>query len=144
MSAIEPLCLLFGIEPAKLSKEENILLEAELFSRLCEELKEIIREEYKDYFLLMKLTRDKENIMLESKFIPFFIEDILATKEYNLKGIALYADTPEDVLHEAYAGLNLYPSAILLRKIIELHRTVRRELYQKIVKKIALEYLSVA
>lgn len=144
MSAIEPLCLLFGIEPGTLSKKEKILLEAELFLRLCEELKEFFREQYKDYFLLMKLTKEKENNMLESKFIVFFIEDILATKEYNLKGIALYADTHEDVLHEAYAGLNLYPSAILLRKIIELHRTVRRELYQKIIKKIALEYLSVA
>lgn len=144
MSAIEPLCLLFGIEPNTLSNEETILLEAELFLRICEELREIIREEYKDYFLLMKLTKDKENVMLESKFIPFFIEDILSTKEYNLQGIALYTDTHEDVLQEAYAGLNLYPSAILLRKIIELHRTVRRELYQKIVKKIALQYLSVA
>lgn len=144
MSAIEPLCQLFGIQSITLSKEEKILLEAELFLRLCEELREIFREQYKDYFHLMKLTKDKENNMLESKFISFFIQDILATKEYNLEGIALYADTHEDVLHEAYVGLNLYPSAILLRKIIELHRTVRRELYQSIARKIALEYSSVA
>ncbi len=141
MSAIEPLHLLFGIKPAALSKKEKILLEAELFLRLCEELKEYFRKQHKDYFLLMKLTKDKENTVLETKFITFFIKDILETKEYNLKGIALYADTHEDVLHEIYAGLNSYPSAILLRKIIELHRTVKRELYQKIAKKIASEYL---
>lgn len=66
------------------------------------------------------------------------------TNEYSLEGIALYADIHQDVIQEAYAGLNLHPSAALLRKTIELHRTVRRELYQDIMKKIVLEYLSVA
>jgi hypothetical protein len=143
MPAIEPLCRLMGVNPDKLSKKESILLEAELFLRICEELKEIFRDQNKDYFRLLKLTKDKENTMLETRFMSFIIADILLTKDYKLEGIALYADTHEDVIQETYAGLNLYPSATLLRKLIELHRTVRRDLYQKIIKKIALEFLSV-
>jgi len=140
MPATEPLCRLIGINPEKLSKHEYIILELELFLRVCEELKEIFKEKNKDYFFLMKLTKDKENSMLESKFIPFIIEDILSTKDYNLGGIAVYTDLHEDVIQEAYTGLNPHPSAILLRRIIELHRAVRHELYKKIMKKIILEY----
>lgn len=33
------------------------------------------------------------------------------------------------------------PSALLLRKIIELHRSVRKDLYREIMKKIMEEYL---
>jgi hypothetical protein len=144
MSATEPLSLLIGINPTKLSKEENIILEIELFSRICEELKEVFRQQHREYFHLMKLNKEMENTMLESKLIRFIIQDILSTKEYTIEGIARYAATHEDVLYEIYAELNQQPSATLLRKIIELHRMVRRELYQKITKKIAYDYLSVA
>lgn len=143
MSAIEPLSQLIGINPTKLSKEENIFLEIELFSRICTELKEIFRQEYKEYFQLMKFNTEMENSMLESKLIRFIIQDILSTNQYNLEGIARYAQTYEDVIYEIYAEINQEPSAILLRKIIELHRNVKRDLYLKITKQIALEYLTV-
>lgn len=136
MSAAEPLSHLIGINSCELSKEENILLEAELFTLICGELREIFREQYKDYFRLMKFTVKKENIMLETKFVRLIIQDILSTKEYNLKGIACYANTHEDVVQELVSGLNISPSVALFRRIIELHRSVRRDLYQMLVKKI--------
>ncbi len=56
MSATKPLCYLIGIHPAKFSKEENFLLEAELFLRICEELKEIFRhKELHSIQVLMKI-----------------------------------------------------------------------------------------
>lgn len=144
MSAPEPLSQLIGINPAKLSQGENILLEIELFSRIYEELKEVFRHQYREYFHFMKLNKEMENTMLESKLIRFIIQDILSSKEYTIEGIACYAATHADIIYEAYMELNQQPSAALLRKIIELHRTVRRDLYQKITKKITLEYFSVA
>ena len=39
-------------------------------------------------------------------------------------------------------GLNTSPSAIFLRKIIELHRSIRPELYREIMRKITTEYLA--
>src|SRR5258706_15604165 len=98
MSAIEPLCRLMKINSSVLSYEENFLLELELFARICEELKEIFREQYRDYFRLMKFTLEKENHMIETRFIQLIIKDILSTNEYNLKGIAYYTDTFEDVV----------------------------------------------
>jgi len=136
MSAVEPLCLLFEIDSVTFSKEENYLLEAELFLLICDELKEILREQHQEYFQLMKFTMEEENTMLELKFVGFIIQDILSTKEYDIDGIAHYSDTHVDALNDACTGLNKYPSAILLRKIIEIHRTVRRELYQKIKQKL--------
>lgn len=144
MSAIEPLCHLAGINPNKLTKEESLLLEIELFARICEELKEAFKKQHKEYFRLMKLTTEKENTMLESKFVRLIIQDILSTGEYSLEGIAYYTNTHEDIIQETYIGKNTNPSAALLRKIIELHRTVRRDLYQTIMKKIAVEYLAAA
>ena len=142
MSAMEPLCHLMGIDRNKLSKKEYILLEAEIFICLCEKLKEFFREQYKDYFHLMKFTLEKENTMIETNFVRLIINDILSTEEYNQCGIAHYTDTPEDIVQEVLDGRNLRPSAIFLWKIIELHRSVRRDLYNSIVKKILNQYLS--
>lgn len=142
MSATEPLCRLLGISTSMFTREENILLEAELFTRICEELKEIFREQHRDYFRLMKFTIEKENAMLEANFVRLIIKDILSTEEYNPSGVAYYTNTHEDVIHEVVDGRNTNPSATLLRRSIDLHRSVRRDLYDALMKKIAMKYLS--
>lgn len=142
MSATEPLCHLIGMNSYQLTKEEIFLLEAELFTRIYVELKEIFRKEHSDYFRLMKFTIEKENEMLEAKFARLIIQDILSTKEYNLEGIARYTNTYEEVVEEVIAGRNTTPSAIFFRRIIDLHQSVRRDLYDAIVKKITTHYLT--
>lgn len=144
MAAMELMCHLVGVDPSKLSKEETLILEAELFACICKELKEIFREQYRDYFRLMKFTVERENAMLEANFVRFVIKDILSTEEYDLSGVACYTDTHEDVIHEVVDGRNTNPSATLLRRCIDLHRSVRRDLYRTLMKKIALEQLAVA
>lgn len=144
MSATEPLYHLIGITSLQLTKEERLLLEAEIFAHTCGELKEIFRKQYKDYFRLMKFTIEMENAMLESQFARLIIQDILATGEYNLTGIAQYTNSYEEVIEEIMTGLNLTPSAIFMQKLIELHRSVRRELYASIIRKVAENYLAVA
>jgi hypothetical protein len=121
MSAIEPLCHIVDINSSVFTKEENIFLEAELFICICEELKEIFIKQYKEYFRLIKFTFNKENTMLEIHFIRLIINDILSTQEYTLSGIARYTDTPEDVIEEFFIEYNANPSALFLRRLIELH-----------------------
>ncbi len=142
MPAVEPLYYLIGINIANLSKEEKLLLEAELFLKICDELREIFRKQHRDYFNCMKFTLEMENTMLDANFIRLIIQDILLSEEYTLQGIARYIDTHEDVVHELAAGLNTKPLATYFRKTIELHRTVRHELYHAIGKKIAFGYLA--
>ncbi len=144
MAAMELLCHLVGINLSKLSREETLLLEAEFFARICEELKEVFRKQHRDYFRLMKFTIEKENMMLETNFVRLIIKDVLSTEEYNLQGVACYTDTHEDVVQEVIDGRNTSPSATLLRRSIDLHRSVRPDLYHSIVKKIVTEYLAVA
>ncbi len=141
MSSTQPLCHLVGINSQKLSKNENILLEAELFSRLCEELKNIFREQYQRYFDLLKFDREREDTMLEASFLRFLLNDILLTEEYSLEGIAYYTQIPEDVICDVMAGTNSAPSLPLSRKIIDLHRSVRPNLYREIIKKILDQHL---
>ncbi len=141
MAAFEQFFRLMGIDSINLSKSEILILEADLFIRICEELKEIFRKKYKNYFHLMKFTIEKENHMLETNFVRFILEDILSTGEYTPEGIALYADTHEDIVNEIAAGINIKPLATFQRKIIELHRSVRRDLYMAIGKKISTHYL---
>jgi hypothetical protein len=86
----------------------------------------------------------EENEMLDANFICLLVKDILASGEYTPSGIAYYTNTPEDVITEVAAGCNPNPSAIFLQRIIEMHRTVRRELYTEVIKKITSEYLTVA
>ena len=136
MASTEPLCHLFGINSKKLSKEENALLEADLLALICHELEEIYRLRQKDYFLLMKFTLGKENDMLETNLVRLIIKDILQTGEYTLEGIALYTDTHEDIIHELASGINVHPTVKPFRKIIELHRSVRPEIYRSMRKKL--------
>ena len=82
--------------------------------------------------------------MIEKNFIRLVLSDILSTGEYTIQGIAQYTDTHEDIINELASGLNTKPLAICLRKVIELHRLVRRELYQAIGKKVVSEYLAAA
>lgn len=136
MSAVQELCCLYGINPKQLSKEENILLEANLFVRICDELKEIFKNHNRDFYRLFKFTKEMENEMLEANFIRCIVNDILSTEEYSLDGIACYSNSPEEIIHEIAAGLNSNPSLLLARKIIELHRSIRPDLYRSIMFKI--------
>lgn len=141
MSMVQPLFQLLDINLDQFIKNELIFLEAELYTRICREIMEIIKEQNKDYFQIMKF--NKEQIMLETKFIRCIINDILSSEEYNLSGIALYADTPEDVIFDLASGYNANPTFLVSRKIIELHRMVRPNLYLEIADKIKRELLNI-
>lgn len=140
MSAIQSWRDLLGASVIKISREESLLFEVEFFSIVCKEIKEKFRKEYSEYFRIMKFTREMEDAMLENEFLRLIIHDILTTGEYTLKGIANYTNTHEEVVQEVIYGLNLNPSANFFQRLIELHRSVRRELYQIILKKIFAEY----
>lgn len=144
MSALEPLYSLIEIDPNMLSKEEAFILEAILFTHICNILKDFFRDQYKDYFRLIKFSMEMEDAMLDANFICFIIKDILLTEEYTLSGIANYTLTPEEVVYEVAIGCNTSPSAFFVQRIIELHRSVRPDLYNAIIKKIAEDYLKVA
>ena len=79
--------------------------------------------------------------MFGVKFMQEVINDILSTQEYSLTGIATHTQIPEDVLSDVAAGMNTNPTFDFTRKIFELHASVRRELYDQIMRKIAAEYL---
>jgi hypothetical protein len=140
MPAIKLLCHLVEISPRSLSKEESVMLEANFFSYTCQELKETYKNTHKEYFQIIKLNTEMENAIMETNFIRYIINDILSTEEYSLPGLAYYTHTPEDVIFEIATGKNTDPSASLLRKIIELHRTVRPDLYREIMNKIINEH----
>jgi hypothetical protein len=130
------------INPHILSKEELALFEANLFTCICVELKNIFKKQYKTYLNAIKFNKETEDAMLESQLVRCIINDILATEEYSLTGIAYYTRKPEDVIFEIASGNNIDPSASLLRKIIELHRSVRPSLYQEMIKKIVVENIT--
>ncbi|SRR5579883_65129 len=141
MAATESFAHIFGINHQKLTSKETLILEIELFTRICEELKEFFRSKNKDYFSLLKISVIKENAMLESKFLLFVIQDILRTEEYSLEGIAYHTQIPEDVICDVASGKNKTPSLLLSQKIIDLHRKVRPDLYKEVIKKITNEHL---
>lgn len=136
MSAIEPLFRLLNIDHTNFSNKEILFLEATLLRHVCTELKRNFKNQFHIYFRSIKLTSEKENFMLEINFIRLIINDILSSKEYTLEGIALYTNTHEDVLNELMIGLNNNSSSIFLQKILELHHSVRPELYNYIIAKI--------
>lgn len=136
MSATTLLSHLTGINPRILSKEEHQILEINLFSRLCEELKETHKIEYKDYFRTIRLNTEMESHVLETNFLRHIINDILSTGEYSLEGIVYYTQAHEEIILDIATGKNTDPALSLVRKIIDLHRSVRPHLYQMMIDKI--------
>jgi hypothetical protein len=143
MPAAKLLCQLVGIDPAALSREESLMLEHILFYQICFKLNEFYKSQYKDYFQIIKLSKEMENITMDTNFARCIINDIISTEEYSLSGVACYTQSPEDVILEIVTGRNTDPSATLLRRIIDLHQSVRPDLYQEIMTKIFSEHLVV-
>lgn len=144
MPAPEPFTQLLGMAASQLSREENLIVEADLFRMICDELINIFRDSYKSYFHLMKFSTKMENTMLEENFLRCLINDILSMEEYSLPGIAYHTQIPEEIIYEIACGMNHNPSLKLARKLIELHRSIRPKLYQEIMNKVITMYLSVA
>lgn len=136
MSFVQSLSSIFGVNKCKLSREENILLEAELFLRVVGELKIFFREMHDNYFKLQKLTKEMEVEMLDANFALLLLKDILLSQEYTVEGIAHCTHFPEEIFYEILEGRNVMPSAMLLQRLIELHREVNPKLYQYVVRKI--------
>ena len=144
MPAICGLAKLLGMNQRYLCKEELILLEADVFFRVCTELKEYFAEQQKNYFKIMKFKKEMELNMLDESFAALMIRDVLLSQEYTIEGMARYTNFPEDIFYEIIEGRNVTPSANLLQRIIELHRSVRPKLYDAIIKKITSVYQVVA
>lgn len=139
MPAIEPLCKIIGINSQHLTKNEIQFLEAELFIYIYEGVIELIKSQNMDYFRLLKFNDEMENRVIEQNFIQYLLKDILTTGEYSVSGIAYYTYATEEIILELYSGNNANPSLILSRKIIELHRSIRPNLYKELIKKILIE-----
>lgn len=119
----------------KLSKQQLSILEAGLFSFICDELKKYFIEEYNHYFQFLKATH-RENDMSEEPLARSVVKDIISSGMYTLSGIACYAHTSEDVLVDIVSGQNRDPSSTLFTNIIKLHQSVRPELYREILRKL--------
>ena len=52
-----------------LSNTERKIADANLLVILCEELKQIIKSNYKEYFQTLKISNKKEDYMIEANFI---------------------------------------------------------------------------
>lgn len=141
MSATEFLCRTIGIDPRKLSKEENLILEAELYSRICNQVINSYEDQYKNYFFLLNDINTKEDDinMTDLNFLRSLIYDLLRNDTYTLSGIACYTQTPQDVIEELVIGSHSSPVLNLSRKLIELHRSLYPDLYRNILKKAIAE-----
>lgn len=140
MPAIERLSHALGLNIKKLTREEITIVEIELFTQVCEELREIYKRKHAGYFYLVNYDLEKANTMFDENFIGDVIKDLLLSKEYSLQGIASYTQTPEEVICDIATGAINSPSLHLSRRLISLHRNARPHLYKEIMKKIVAEY----
>lgn len=136
MPALELLCHFIGIDSKQFTKEENLILEAELYRYFSNELSMLFRSQYQNYFQLLKLNDEMEKMIMEINFIRYFINDILKSEAYTLSGIAYYTQMPEEVIQDLFIGHKVSPIIAFTRKLIELHKIIRPEIYQNIIKKL--------
>lgn len=130
MAATEPLYQLLDLPNIKMTKNDVLLAEIILFLQITGQLNNTITHEKTEEELQ---DNDKEIKMFEDKFVKTLIEDILSTEEYTLSGMAYYLKIPEEILTDILIGYNQSPSLCLARKIMELHRLVRRDHYNNVL-----------
>lgn len=78
--------------------------------------------------------------MTHGNVIHLILQDLISTNDYTITGVATYSNVPEDVIYDIAIGNNNNPSLDVTRKIIELHRTARSELYRHVMEKIIIDY----
>lgn len=139
MPALELLCKAMGVNAKKFSKEESFLLEADLYARVSNEIWNIFKSQYRDYFHLIRLNIERESSVMELQIVRCLINDILKSEDYSLSGIAYYTNMPEEVIQDLMIGYKVSPMIGFTRKLIELHKLIRPDIYQNIIKKITEE-----
>lgn len=138
MATMEYLCSMAGVNPAHLSKEENLLIEAVLLCGLCDELTQIYQVSFP--VSLVKNKKEKTTMLVHGNIINLILLDLIKSNDYTISGVAVYANVPEEVIYDIAIGNNRNPSLEVSRKIIELHKTARVDLYQKVMQKITAGY----
>lgn len=135
--AMDLFCYSLGILPSKqYTKNEVHFIELYLIYRIHLELEEIYHSNIKSYLKLIYPNTEMEKSMIEETLAKAIIHDIISSGDYDISGISLYTEIPEDILYEILYEKNTNPSAKCLRKLILLHQSVRPALYQKILQKI--------
>lgn len=140
MSKPDLVFYLFKQDCKKLSQVEKLIFEIVLVIRIHKELSDIFAAKQEKFKKLTRKHLIKEEDMSEVKFVQEMVNDILSTNEYSLSGIANCTHIPEDVLTDLASGLNVNPTFELSRRIFELHATVRKDLYDAVMRKIISEY----
>ena len=140
MATVEYLCCMAGIDPKKLSKEENLLLEVVLICGVCDELVQVYKIKFPDN--IRKNFQEKEGMITHGNVINLIVQDLIKSNDYTITGVASYSNVPEEVIYDIAIGNNNNPSLEVARKIIELHKTARAELYQKVMQKITASYMT--
>ena len=84
------------------------------------------------YNVVLKQVPDSEGNLLWSNIdkYPLFYE---ASEFYDVDNV------PEEIIYEVASGCNANPSLMLSRKIIDLHRQVRGDWYDDVIKRICLQ-----
>jgi hypothetical protein len=134
MSAVQELRHFYRLDSKGFSRDELLIVEIVLFSYLCNELNTITQ--HTNHELRYCGTITKEMQMTDENIVKCLINDLIQSGEYSLPGIANYTDTPEDVVYEIASGLNTRPSLFLARKVIDLHKEARKDIYIKILHKV--------
>lgn len=137
---MEYLCCVAGVDPKKLSREENLLLEVVLICEVCDELMQVYQVTVPEN--LRKNFKEKEVMIVHGNVINLIVQDLIKSNDYTITGVAAYSNVPEEVIYDIAIGNNNNPSLEVARKIIELHKTARAELYQRVMQKITASYMT--
>lgn len=124
-----------------LSKTEKLILEIVLITHIYRKLIKVFTYPYEQYKRLIRSNQNQEHNMNNVNLVQEMLKDILATEEYTLPGIAIYTNTPIEVLIDILSGFNNKPSLVLSKSIFEIHIAVKRELYDEIMREIVAKYL---
>lgn len=125
-----------GWQLNKLSQFERNIARAKRYQLLLQIARIMQEEHHKVYFDLLNLDHEVRDDMNQDNLPQFIVNDTIETGEYTIEGIALYTQTPPDVIRDIASGLLRRPSYAIMEKLLEINFSVRKPIYTKVFEKL--------
>ncbi|TAK72321.1 MAG: hypothetical protein EPO11_10210 [Gammaproteobacteria bacterium] len=120
----------------KLSFLEKKLIDFHRFQLLLQIANAAYEKHYQAYFELFKLNENIRETMKIQNLAQFVVNSIILTGEYNINGLAYYANTTIDIIEDIKRGNLIYPSYYVMNKLLEIFFYVNKQLCEEIWEKL--------
>lgn len=126
-----------NISNTQIKHHEKLLIEAYLYNLLYRKARCKFRNQFEDQIKFLN-THLSEDEVMDNNLSYYLVQDLLATGNFTLEGIAYETKTHVDVIIDIASGIRTNISAAIFNRIIKLHINTKRSVYSELIKRLLI------